>query len=362
MVRRNQNYQSIKNLFDRLPSNSEYPSETLNVASAFQRGDEDNGVWTKDAKNNFIDSLEKDYPTGLLIFIRHRIVMGECWYTLDGGNRLRAMRDFKLDKLKKKFSTLTPHEQAAFDNINQSCEWIDIEREDPPGTVADMFTRLNTSCRTLSNGELYKAMGWMGNYCEIEMAKALIGASSWNTQFSNTHVSAINARWNNICGCLSETNRCNNITIMIGHIISAKTGDINNFDTSYKKNCNKLAPPGTNLTQDEIYNICCKFNKFMDMLESIGDTKIFGKRERGIHPKKHIAPLWGYVISDRDTPSYDKVIQFYRQMGRADTSARRLHMGYSAIIDASGDNHTTHKKIDLVLNFIHKADSRGWSV
>ena len=49
-----------------------------------------------------------------------------------------------------------------------------------------MFIRLNTSAKTLSQGELIKAYGWKSNIFEIELAKLII-KDSWGSMLNDSN-------------------------------------------------------------------------------------------------------------------------------------------------------------------------------
>ena len=97
---------------------------------------------------------------------------------MDGGNRIRALRDYKEDKFVdlngNKYTQLSERERAEFDTILIPCQEITIERHDPDVTISDMFIRLNTKTNPLRHGELFKAHGHRGDIWQIEMAKKFI--------------------------------------------------------------------------------------------------------------------------------------------------------------------------------------------
>ena len=86
MVRIKTDCESIINLFER---NKDDSSDGIQISSHFQRGDEETGVWDAKRKENYIDSLKKHYPTGILTFVKDK-TRGEPWLVLDGGNRLHC--------------------------------------------------------------------------------------------------------------------------------------------------------------------------------------------------------------------------------------------------------------------------------
>ena len=61
---------SIKDICDKLELEGDnYPGEQVIINPAFQRGDEETGVWSKKDKQYFIDSLIQSFPTGIITFI-----------------------------------------------------------------------------------------------------------------------------------------------------------------------------------------------------------------------------------------------------------------------------------------------------
>ena len=356
MVRTQTDTQNIKDLNTMVTDYSVFGrANSIAIASAFQRGSESDGVWSNEGKKLYIDSLMCSYPTGILTMVRSAAHDGDPplpWNTLDGGNRLRAIRDFLADKLATKFSTMTVQKQVEFKNDSVSCQWITIEASDDPDTIAMMFTRLNTSSKSLSQGELYKAHGWRKNVWEIEMAKLLIG-DDWDTPYENDQISEVRRRWGDVMGDLGETKRSDNLPMMIGYIISAKTGKLANFDKRYEKNTKLLSDPGIEPTDDEVSNIVKKFNNFLDVIDEIGDGgKVFGKSTKGLKARKPVSPLWMWIADPQDYPSREKIISFYKKMGGDDISAVRIKDGYNSILSDGGNNELTSTKIENALSYI----------
>ena len=359
MVRTQTDTQKIKDLNTKMTDYTVFgTANSISISSDFQRGDEESGVWTNEGKKLYIDSLRSNYPTGILTMVRSAAHDGDPplpWNTLDGGNRLRAIRDFLADKLIIKFSGLTVEQQADFKNEALSCQWITIQANDPADTIAKMFTRLNTSSTPLSQGELYKAHGWQKDVWHIEMAKLMVD-DVWNTSFENEQISEVSRRWSTVMGDLGETKRSDNLPMMIGYIISAKTGKLTNFDKRYEKNVGLLSVAGTQPTADEISNIVRKFNTFLDVIAEVGNGKTFGISKKGLKPRKTVGPLWMWVVGDRVVPSREKIVRFYKKMG-ADSTARLapLNKGYTDILCAGGNNELSAKKIEGALEYILNA-------
>ena len=111
----------------------------------------------------------------------------------------------------------------------------------PTNTISEMFKRLNTLGDKLSNGELIKGHGWKGNVPEIEMAKRII-QDDWTSSNYDPRITELRTNWINSIGDIGETKRCDNIAMMCGFIISAKTSNFENFRNEYAK----LEPKFTN--------------------------------------------------------------------------------------------------------------------
>lgn len=362
MVRTSSDTQTIARLISRNtnPHNDIYIGEQITICSDFQRGDEETGVWDKNTKKLYIDSLMEDYPTGIITLVKDYSLStsyNEPWKTLDGGNRFRAIRDYMLDKFESqdiKFSELDPERKASFKNINIPCQWIEIQRDDPSDTIAKMFTRLNTSAKPLSQGELIKAHGWKGDIQEIEFAKALI-KDHWTTTFPSyqKEITEIRILWEKGFGVSpSETKRCDSLAMMLGYIVSAKESDFTYFDKRYKITKEKLVSFKENKTVDEVFEtIIKKFKIFTQVILSITNKSIFGNITKGMPSQLKIAPIWKRICDDTITDEFkEKMINFYNNLP-LDKDAKQK---YESNLYDGGDGHTTSTKIDNVLMFIEK--------
>lgn len=334
-------------------------SDSIVIASEFQRGDEETGIWTISQQRNLVDSVQRNFPIGNITLVKdHESAMAynEPWMVLDGGNRARSLRDYILDliqdKQERKYSELDVREQARIDNIHIQIIWITIERNDPPNIISEMFARLNTSASPLSQGELIKAQGWKGNVPEIEMAKKLIG-DDWMTDFSCPSVVPLRAKWIDTFGDLGETKRCDTLAMMCGFIVSAKEGNFAYFEKKYSvlypKFTNPMCPNEEHaMTQEKQHNIVKKLNTFTNLMNKIPLT-LFGSSKKGILPKSKVAPIWKCICEDKMTPQLrKKMIQFYEQMNVDD----ELRSRYESALTKNGNNEMTTEKIDNVLTMI----------
>jgi hypothetical protein len=359
MVRTQTDTHTIQNLFVKLTDHTTYGHDAITITSQFQRGDEETGVWALADKQKYIKALRNHYPTGIIVFVKDTEIIG-TWKVLDGGNRLRAIRDFITNKFNttiddtiddttsKTFEELTPRQQEQFYTIMIPCQWQNIEVSDHQSTIAEMFCGLNTSAVKLSPGELFKAHGWKGNIWEIEMAKKLVGGD-WNPEMNNERVNSIRAAWSTNIGELSETKRCGNLAMVIGYIISAKTGNFNLFDTKYDVNKNNLNPYP--LPPPEENTIYVKLEMFIDFVREVEyPLSIFGRPTRGMPSKLKIAPIWKPICEGTLTASLRaNMISFYK------THALDVEVlaEYNRLLTKNGDNHTSASKIIAVHAYIN---------
>lgn len=71
MVRSDTRSLTILDLFLKVTDHIVYgASESIEITSDFQRGDEEQGVWSNNNKQRYITSLRNRYPTGILIFVK----------------------------------------------------------------------------------------------------------------------------------------------------------------------------------------------------------------------------------------------------------------------------------------------------
>ena len=356
MVRQRVDSQRIKNLYANNTCTHTNPSEKIEIESDFQRGDEETGVWSKKNKVLYIDSLQKSFPTGIFTFVKDHTSVS--WKVVDGGNRMRTIRDFKDDKFQdskgKKFSELTAEEKADFNTISIPCLWLTIEESDPPETIADMFERLNTSSKPLSQGELIKAHGWKKKCEPIELAKKLVG-DIWESSFQDDgdRFASIRDKWCDIFSTLEETRRCDSLAMMLGYIISAKVNNFVAFDKRYKKLLPHLSNGVglTSMTQQEKTNICNKLNLFLEVVRQIKSKEMF-QVTKGIPSQRYIGPIWKYVCEGKlTTEMASKIIVFHNEHIATNQEVRKKYKG---ILGQTGE--TGKIKIRAAQEYIESFD------
>jgi hypothetical protein len=351
MVKKKIDTIDIEDLYDRIvnPSNVE-PGASIVVCAAFQRGTGEEGVWSKKNSSKYIDSLERNFPTQSLTFVKdysNARSYAEPWKILDGANRSRAIRDFIGNTIKNGkglfFKDSDVRQQERFKAQKLACEFLTIERDDPPDTIAIMFTRLNQTGVKLQPGELIKAHGWKGNVQIIEIAKFIIG-DVWKTEYSSAKLLNIRKQWEDALGKLGETKRCNNIAMMCAYIISATKENFKLFDTKY--NVLKSYFDET-LTENDLDNVCEKISCFLDIIkETYNSTK-----KKGMPVKSKIAPIWFAICEGKMTDElYNTMIDFFH----CTFSNEALCDEYESILGGKGDNHTTFVKMEKAIRFIQE--------
>jgi hypothetical protein len=350
MVKKKIDTIDIEDLYDRIvnPSNVE-PGAGIVVCADFQRGDEEEGIWTKKKQSLYIDSLQNNFPTQSLAFVKdysNARSYAETWKTLDGGNRSRSIRDFMDNKIKNGkglfFKDLEVRQQERFKAQKLACEFLTIERDDPPDTIAIMFTRLNQTGVKLQPGELIKAHGHKGNVEIIEIAKFIIG-DVWKTEYSSAKLLNIRKQWEDALGKLGETKRCNNIAMMCAFIVSATKG-FKLFDTKYDVLKRHF---GETLTKNDLDNFCEKISYFLEIIKETYNSK----KNKGMPVKTKIAPIWFAICEGRMTDElYNTMIDFFH----CTLSNKALRDEYESIISAKGDNHATFVKMEKAIRFIQE--------
>lgn len=360
MVRVDTNTLTVSNLYTRITDHNAFGSDqSIEITSDFQRGDEETGVWSLKDKQNYIDSLMRQFPTGIFTLVKDHetaVSFKDPWKVLDGGNRLRAIRDYKDDLFQNKkgvkYSELSPQDSANFNTILIPCQWQTIQRDDPPNTIAEMFCRLNTSAKPLSQGELIKAHGWKKNCWEIEMSKKLVG-DVWDTNIQDDELSSIRSKWCNLFGPIQETKRCDNLAVSLGYVMSAKMNNFDMFDKRYRKHERHLAET-TAPTDDEKKAIYAKLNTFLDIMYEIFPNDIFGRLTKGIPSQAKIAPIWKPICEDTLTPKFrGKMVRFYKVHSQTDIEVKT---NYIRILTQGGNSETTKSKIDAVHEYINEFD------
>lgn len=366
MVKSNSNTQTVSNLHSRVCDNNHPRTYRIKITSDFQRGDDKDGIWSPKEKREYIDSLLQNYPTGILTFVKDLTSPSkdiDPWYVLDGGNRLRAIRDYMENKLSNsddvRFEGLDPRTQARLETLLVPCQFMMIEIDEPCDTIAKMFTKLNTTSKQLSQGELLKAHGWKGDNWVIEMAKCIIG-EPWHSEydfgayFKENHTESIRDMWIRALGQIRELKRCETLYIIVGYILTAVCADFAIFNFTY----DKLVPlleevGGTDASPEDLERIHNKFREFLDIMGVVYHNKIFGGLRGGVPGKSKIAPIFYNISSSGDSAiPTDKIVSFYKQC----VITPQLKLDLDAILTHGGDSYSTSSKMEKAVEFINRWD------
>ena len=114
--------------------------EELDICPPWQRGTIDRGIWDRKQRNEFITSIMNGWPFGCLTMIKRK--RGEKWKLLDGGNRMRCLRDFREGKndgngkvlyQTKTFEQLSAEKQAHF----KTCQVPVVQVQLLPDSIPD---------------------------------------------------------------------------------------------------------------------------------------------------------------------------------------------------------------------------------
>jgi hypothetical protein len=363
---------SIQSLYKRIqnPDNDIDPGEIIEICSDFQRGDDDTGVWSNEAKKKYITSLMNNYPSGLISIVKAHIsrLKSMPYKVLDGGNRARTIRDFMNNKFCLNeglyFGSDDPDIRFEGDNIGEirrnrfmtTCiafQKITIERNDPSTTISEMFTCLNTSSVALKPGELIKSHGWLKDKSVIEMAKQFVG-DVWETDSNSDVVSFMRREWVQVfcdgdASKFKEGKRCDSLAMICGYIVSSITGDFKTFDRRYDSIKKYL---DHEISQEDIMVFVSKMADFLDIMKDVYIRDIFGKLTHGIPSRNLVAPIWYSICrngNDAATPAFKhKIKRFFRAM----IDDNKLRAEYFALRDSGSNGETTTGKMGKIESMI----------
>ena len=365
MVRTNMKQSSIKDICNAISKQDLInPGDGIVIASAFQRGDDENGVWPRQMEISYIDSICKNFPTGVIVLVKdysNAKSYTESWMVLDGGNRCRALRNFLNNKFpnseKQIFKDLDPDARAGFSEKRLICQELIIERNDPSNTVAEMFSRLNTRVKPLSQGELMKAHGWKGDVQVIEYAKAIIG-NSWKTNIDDDDIRRIvllnvKKNWESVFGKLTSHKRCTTLSLVCAFIVSAVK---ENFKLFEKSSYNNLHSHFDNdLTENDFNRVCEKISQFLSIMSKVYNADIFGKCTKGMPSKLYISPIWKLVCEGNITPDlHTTIVHFFTSC----SNNHSLREKYRTIINKGNDGYASNAKMEAAMQFVKEWGAR----
>ncbi len=357
------------------------PHEGISISRStiFNRGDDANGVWSISMKRDYIDSLLKGYPCGMICLVRD---YGNAMngynapsLILDGANKSRALRDFLWDKFTipftgeeeespKLFSQLPETIKASFKTTNLSLCETQIRRGEN-SAIAAMFTRLNTKQVPLSQGELIKAYSWRKDHIIPELAKNIIAGPIWNRHISEgvTHGSEyenhiaitqninllhqLQRKWaQSPLGVLGESTRLDNIALLCGMIVAIDQKNIYFYDKRFDRLEGHLSD---SLTSERVSEILMILEVFVEIMARIYDKSIFGTLKKGMPSRKFasyvIYPLInGEINMEQRRNEIQNLIKYFKHL-RSDSDAL---IRFKGIVSFGGNNENSNSKFARV--------------
>ena len=337
--------------------------KNLKIAAPFQRGDDETGVWSSQMKKNYIDSYMNGFPYGTLTIVQRANMTNNEWMILDGANKTRSLRDFVNNKFKtiegKKFNELSEIEQARFlEKGIPICE-VTVDTDEKAHIIGDMFCRLNTQVKKLSNGELIKALGWLGDILPIEWGKWMLGEepNNFKTILNNdeqySKYITIKNTWIKTCGGkLSLDKRYNNVARLAALNISGEKSNSNLNNSNYKKLKVEMSRDCTLYNHNNVYKTFQKLFEITSLMEKETLTKIF-KGSNGIPNNLQFSPLWT-ICADNKEISHIDIAYFYNYI----TNDIKTFGEFKQVLQKGGDSHSTITKVQNAITFISDFTNR----
>lgn len=325
----------------------------IEISSTFQRGDEETGVWNKKDKFKFLDSMLKSFPVGLITLVIVYIKNVMRTFVLDGGNRMRTLRDILEDELKPDdgvvFSNWDADKKARFKTLSMPVEVVTLEEHEPKHLICDMFSALNTSSKKLTQGELIKALGFLNNYPRIELAKKLSGWFDDDTL--DKHITLIRKNWSDIFGGKCKRHkRSEHLKFWLAMINSsmepAKDERMKRYRTEFE---HEHTYHEREFSPEEYQRFVTHITTFLTVMAKVSDKSTF-KIKLTIPSITDIALIWGFCIEDSNvTLTSETIIKFYQKCKTNEQLREKVKS-----IWREGDHKTSMKKIGKVQDFIKK--------
>ena len=360
---------------------------SIRLSTIFNRGDEQNGVWSERMKSDYIDSILKGYPVGQISLVREEFNADNNYSSapcliLDGANKSRALRDFigglftvriivDGEEQNCLFENMPAELKAHFHQTRISVSTTTILATDPQDAIAIMFTRLNTKQVPLSQGELIKAYSWRKNHVIPELAKNIIGGPVWNTHIASglsdgepypmpeaiaPHVERIqNLRTNWAASSMNElgdTARLDNLALVCGMIVAAHTHNINFYDKRFSRLENYL---NAQLTAEEVGDILSALEMFVNVMTEIYHETVFGRVKCGMPSKKFAAYVFDPIVSGgiNEQQRNIEILRMRYYFAALRINAEEL-MAFKIVCASGGDNHNTASKFAKVRTEINR--------
>ena len=370
---------SIANYVQRLGGQGVAPHERISIrlSTIFNRGDEQNGVWSVRMKSDYIDSILKGYPVGQISLVKEEFNVNNNYSSapcliLDGANKSRALRDFIRGLFTVRitvggetqnclFENMPVEIKAQFHQTRISVSTTIILATDPENAIAIMFTRLNTKQVKLQQGEFIKAFSWRKNHVIPELAKNIIGGPMWNPHIASglsddepysmpqaivPHVERIEnlrANWTaSPMNELGDTARLDNLALICGMIIAAHTHNINFYDKRFSRLQQHLSDE---LTSEEVGDILTALEQFVEIMTEIYHETVFGRVKCGMPSKKFAAYVFDPIVSVgiNEQQRNIEILRMRYYFAALRINAEEL-MSFKIVCASGGDNHNTASK------------------
>ena len=306
----------------------------LNICPEFQRGTTTKGVWSVSGQKELMKTVSSNMPWGAITIVQRRGALQ--WDILDGGNRVRTIRDYVAnnkfaaeiggDPRLRKFRSLTEREQSDLKNIILTLEKVVILPDDPDDIIARMYCALNANGMTLQLGELLKAWGWRNTIPVINLAKELMeedrefrDALEENAvagAAGDDAVLAIRRRWSAVIGkAPTKRTRSNTLAYLVRLILSSVHSDANILNSNYKELAGKLT--SRQLLPEQERKVFHDINQLLTFLDGVSKTVWWQlwRHNGGCIDLRHIAAAWNHIVTEQmNSDAMDMFERFYEQM------------------------------------------------
>jgi len=380
---------SIADYVQRLGGQGVAPHERISIrlSTIFNRGDEQNGVWSVGMKSDYIDSILKGYPVGQISLVKEEFNVNNNYSSapcliLDGANKSRALRDFIRGLFTVRITVGSETQNCLFENMpveikaqfhqtRISVSTTIILATDPENAIAIMFTRLNTKQVKLQQGEYIKAFSWRKNHVIPELAKNIIGGPVWNVHIASglsdgepysmpqaivphiERIETLRANWAaSSMNELGDTARLDNFALVCGMSVAAHTHNINFYDKRFSRLENYLR---VELTAEDVGDILSALEKFVEVMTEIYHETVFGRVTCGMPSKKFAAYVFDPIVSggiNEQQRNHEILrMRYYFAALRINTEEMTA---FKIVCGGGGDNHNTASKFAQVRTKINR--------
>jgi len=329
----------------------------LCVCPPFQRGTDENGIWGRRRCNAFIESFMDGFPYGAITTVQRD--RNDTEAVLDGAHRVRCIRDFAAGKLlynKQAYDQLSPADAARFQSTQIPWVEVRLDRNDPAGTVTNMYINLQQGVN-LSTGELLWAHAWQGGQPIIDLARFMVSgvqddgfAAALRRDDGEDHnverFEDIRRRWIEAFGNIRVGTRHKRLAFFTGVLLACARNSCHFITMKYRTLATGL--DGVTWNQATIEAIMLSLTNFLGMITTLGgqDVSIRALGARVGCPSSLLLPLALEPIIRQDTTTHQRLTlsNFLRRVG---TSLEAMHNFRTDIEDIVGraSHYTTTLKL-----------------